>query len=359
MELVSVSKTNLRVFLAHPKILRSVAPYLQLREDGDSGCNDDRGSDRDDRRKFHRPDTDQGVWPHQAEAEGEHVQHASAGKVCSGLLGRGGGPGDEEPHRHVHGGGCVEWVPQQRGQHPDELADFGAEAPKPQQRPEGQSAHAHQITEDRREGQNGPARGGSAEGCSHANGACGLSRHGTADFGQGGEPLVGFHGNEYHCELPDSHEERMGRGPRSGEASQDRESMEGHRLGASLDSGAASASSVEEGDKKFREQNVQKLLAAKGSVDRFYPVQLEPRKKKEGKNNSNETKDTDEEEQEAQIWVVRFSSGQAGKGAKMILKALESDSLLKDLMDARMRPDRAPQGSMAKALQAPLRSSAD
>ena len=64
-----------------------------------------------------------------------------------------------------------------------------------------------------------------------------------------------------------------------------------------------------------------------------------------------------EEELAAQIWVLRFKNGKLGRQAQVALESPHQDGTLQDLMDAKVRPDRAPAGSMAKILAESLRGS--
>ena len=50
-------------------------------------------------------------------------------------------------------------------------------------------------------------------------------------------------------------------------------------------------------------------------------------------------------------------AGLEGQQARTTLQALHDDSTLADLMDAKVRPDRAPAGSMARALAESLKGS--
>ena len=53
-----------------------------------------------------------------------------------------------------------------------------------------------------------------------------------------------------------------------------------------------------------------------------------------------------EEELAAQIWVLRFKNGKLGRQAQVALESLHQDGTLPDLMDAKVRPDRAPAESL-------------
>ncbi len=58
-----------------------------------------------------------------------------------------------------------------------------------------------------------------------------------------------------------------------------------------------------------------------------------------------------------QIWILRVSNGGPGNALRDALWALDSEGVLKDMMELEVRPDRAPPGSMAKSLQQMLSAS--
>jgi len=93
----------------------------------------------------------------------------------------------------------------------------------------------------------------------------------------------------------------------------------------------------------------------------MYPVQLEPKEKdhrEEAKKPNKDGMDEDTERQSAaQIWIIRFPNNSWGQTCGSTLWALHESGHLATLMEASVREDRAPRGSMCKALEDALSKS--
>ena len=87
---------------------------------------------------------------------------------------------------------------------------------------------------------------------------------------------------------------------------------------------------------------------------RFYAVMIKPREKE----NQDSNKKLNQEEPAVQVWVVRFESNETGRIAESTLQAMMDEGLLETLMEAEYREDRAPRGSMVRALEEALGKSA-
>ena len=87
-------------------------------------------------------------------------------------------------------------------------------------------------------------------------------------------------------------------------------------------------------------------------VQRFYPVQLAMKQREEG----SEAKDAKEGEKKEppveQIWIIKCDRTEKNSKIMKILQELHTEGRLDDFMDAELREDRAPKGSMRRALEA-------
>ena len=99
------------------------------------------------------------------------------------------------------------------------------------------------------------------------------------------------------------------------------------------------------------QEQVQVLQAVVPS--RFYPIQLHAPKEEDRFASVNGEK----KERAAQIWIVRFPSSEAGRQADQAMQNLQAEGALQLLMDAEYREDRAPKGSMVRALEGALEKS--
>ena len=93
-------------------------------------------------------------------------------------------------------------------------------------------------------------------------------------------------------------------------------------------------------------KSLELVAAAKDSLDRFYPVQLAPRKKENGEAAKQEESGRTPAHQ---VWLIKFKQDSAGQQAHRALMALVQDQMLAVIMDAEYSAVRAPMGSMARA----------
>lgn len=107
-----------------------------------------------------------------------------------------------------------------------------------------------------------------------------------------------------------------------------------------VDAADASTHSFPEADEV--RQSIQ--LLRNGEPARFFAVQLSPKDNKD-------KEDDPERRTAAQIWVIRFPLGGWGQQANAALYYLHEAGHLETLMDALVREDRAPRGSMMKMLE--------
>ena len=117
---------------------------------------------------------------------------------------------------------------------------------------------------------------------------------------------------------------------------------------------------VDEEDANYIQRCIEVLQGAGEGLLRFYPVQLKPRetKAKEGAEDAGEAKGEGEDEgmgvgdakRSAQVWILKVSDDKEGQDILQALQGLDQGLSLDHLMDAELRRDRAPTGSMAKAL---------
>jgi len=126
---------------------------------------------------------------------------------------------------------------------------------------------------------------------------------------------------------------------------------------------ASAAATLDPADQQHIADTIVVLAGALDEVQRFYPVQIEPRpaKNDEKKENAADDDMTDKNvevrENNAQIWIVKLRDSEKGRKAMGCLEALNLDNTLQHLMDAELREDRGPAGSMARTLQDSLNKS--
>lgn len=118
---------------------------------------------------------------------------------------------------------------------------------------------------------------------------------------------------------------------------------------------AQAQNEIDPDDAAYIMETISVLRDNLAGVALFYAVQLRPREDSE-QNRKEETSEMETETEKrqavAQIWVIRFTKDEAGGRCLDALNCLSTEKHLYHLMDAQIRTDRAPAGSMAKALAA-------
>ena len=111
---------------------------------------------------------------------------------------------------------------------------------------------------------------------------------------------------------------------------------------------------MEPAEQGYLKKSIETLLAWIGAVRRFYPAQLSYKERKEEADGGGD-KGKGQEAPVEQIWIVKTDRSETGQKIYNILNSMQEDGHLKDLMDAGIREDRAPKGSMVRALESILK----
>ena len=111
---------------------------------------------------------------------------------------------------------------------------------------------------------------------------------------------------------------------------------------------------MEPAEQGYLKRSIETLLTGIEAVQRFYPVQLSYRERKEDAEGG-DGKHVRKEAPVEQIWIVKTDRSEMGQKIYNILNSMQEEGHLKDLMDAGLREDRAPKGSMVRSLESILK----